>query len=172
LSVGLSQNGFFYHNVSVVVFQNMYPYVSNLDDERVKDLNQTIEAVARAKALGDRLGVRVEHLPMAFDVDQRTNGTNGHSHPVFHCNNVWEQIHVTVKGEVKFCCWWKDGAIGDLTKDDLGLLWNSPEWRSLRRDISLGKKPTSCQGCHNLVRHDTDALWKAAKAEMRDLVGR
>lgn len=157
------------HNVAVVVFQNMYPYVAGLEDERVKDLKATEEAVGRARELGLRHGIRVDHLPMAFDVDQRANG-NGQR--TYHCNNVWEQIHVTVKGEVKFCCWWKEGAIGDLTKDDLGSLWNNAEWRALRRDIAEGRKPMSCVGCHNLVVHDSRSLWRATKTELRDLAGR
>jgi MoaA/NifB/PqqE/SkfB family radical SAM enzyme len=166
------------HGISVLTFQNMYPYVKEYESERIMDLPACEAAVERARVLGRQRGVRVEHLPMAFDVDDRSaptgNGTNGNGHhpPVYHCNNVWEQIHVTVKGEVKFCCWWRDGAIGDLTKDDLKDLWNSAEWVALRRDLSQGRKPRSCEGCHNLVRYDRDALWGATKTEMKDLARR
>lgn len=163
--------------VAVVLFQNMYPYVKAMESERVLDLKRCEDAIAKARERAKNTPVRIDWHPMAFDIEDRTaaltpNGNgNGNGHR-YHCNNVWEQIHVTVKGEVKFCCWWRDGAIGDLMKDDLGALWNSPEWVALRRGLANGEKPRSCVGCHNLVHHDRDALWAAAKKELRDLARR
>lgn len=167
--------------IGVILFQNMYPYVEDLQKERVLDLEYCNKRIAEARKKADPLGIRIEWHPMAFDVEDRassdsaygTNGVtssaNGNGHR-YYCTNVWEQIHITVKGEVKFCCWWKDGAIGDLTKDDLGTLWNSPEWVKLRSDIAKGDKPRSCVGCHNLVPLDRSKLWTASKKEIRDLL--
>ncbi|MDX2176059.1 MAG: radical SAM/SPASM domain-containing protein [Candidatus Sumerlaeia bacterium] len=187
------------HGVSVVVFQNMYPYVEAVADQRIENLQDSIDAVTRARERGARCGVRVEHLPLAFDFDERkriererraaaqpsafSNGTaapngfsqaaaNGASGAVYHCNNVWEQVHVTVDASVKFCCWWKGPAIGNVLTDDVEELWNSPEWRAVRADLTRGVKHDSCLGCHNLVAHDRGLLWKAGKREMKDLLNR
>jgi MoaA/NifB/PqqE/SkfB family radical SAM enzyme len=166
-------------NVAVVLFQNMYPYVKTLESERITDLDECERWIDKARAAAARHGIRVDWHPMAFDVDQRgeTHGTQGlgaagKNGARYHCNNVWEQVHVTVAGEVKFCCWWKEGAIGHLLRDDLGTLWNSPEWQQLRRDLHEGRKPVSCVGCHNLVVYDKGRLFRDAKKEFRDIATR
>lgn len=190
------------HGVSVVTFQNMYPYVEAVADQRITDLQASIDAVGRARERGARYGVRVDHLPLAFDFDDRkraerehqralsqsmaapfSNGSAsangfsqaapaGRSGPVFHCNNVWEQVHVTVTADIKFCCWWKGPAIGNVLTDDMEAVWNSPQWRAVRRDLTRGLRHESCHGCHNLVAHDRNALWKHASKELKDLLNR
>ncbi|MEQ8819172.1 MAG: radical SAM protein [Sumerlaeia bacterium] len=163
--------------VSVVLFQNMYPYVGSLEKERVKDLAECNAAIERARARARQHGIRIDYLPMSMDVDDRSapaaNGNgNGAKKKAYHCDNVWQQMHVTVKGEVKFCCFWTEGAVGDLTKDDLGDLWNGEEWRALRRDLRSGRKPGPCVNCHNLQLVDKKAIAKASLQELKDLAKR
>lgn len=177
----------------VIIFQNMFPYNKLMDEARVKDMDECRRAIMKARVRAEKYGIRIDWLPMSTDVDQRgteggsygyvtaedaaghvgaphVNGaaTNGKAQH-FHCDNVMHQIHVTVEGKIKFCCFWTEGAIGDLTKDDFGDLWNSHAWQELRRDIHNGKKPKPCENCHNLVVHDSRNILRAAKNDLRDL---
>ncbi|MCC7391621.1 radical SAM protein [Candidatus Sumerlaeota bacterium] len=177
---------------SVIIFQNKYPYNKLMEDARVKDMDECRIAIAKARKHAEKYGIRIDWLPMSVDVDQRgseggsygyltaedaeshvgthVNG-NGKKHR-FHCDNIMHQIHVTVQGKIKFCCFWTEGEIGDLSKDDFGDLWNSEPWRQLRRDISNGLKPKPCIGCHNLVEHNTWNILRAATNDVRDLWNR
>lgn len=178
---------------SVVVFQNMYPYNKLMDEARVKDMDACRDAIAKASARAAPHGIRIDWLPMSVDVDER--GTEGGSYGEFtaadvaknhghhgngatagkvqyHCDNIMHQIHVTVKGEIKFCCFWTDGAVGDLLKDDFGDLWNGKEWQALRRDLANGVKRRPCENCHNLVVHDSKNILRAGLKDLKDLWGK
>lgn len=176
---------------SVIVFQNMYPYNKLMDEARVRDMEECRRAIARAREHARPHGIRIDWLPMSVDVEERgTEGgsygeltsqevelprgekanTNGAAGKVrYHCDNIMQQIHVTVKGEIKFCCFWTEGAVGDLTRDDFGELWNGPEWRQLRRDLREGRKPAPCRDCHNLVVYDGKRILRSGMSELRDL---
>jgi MoaA/NifB/PqqE/SkfB family radical SAM enzyme len=174
----------------VIVFQNMFPYNKLMEEARVRDMDECREAIGRARRRAAPHGIRIDWLPMSVDVDER--GTTGGSYgavtsqevetarastapatngqpPHYHCDNIMHQIHVTVKGEIKFCCFWTEGPVGDLTKDDFGDLWNGPEWRQLRADLAAGRKPKPCQNCHNLVLHNTRRILAGGMQELRDL---
>lgn len=184
--------------VSVISFQNMYPYNKMMDDARVKDIDACRRAIAAARRRAQPHGIRIDWLPMSVDVADRdgteggsygdltaekvearlaaeasaeTNGANGRA-VSYHCDNVWNQIHVTVSGDIKYCCFWTDGAVGNLTRDDFGKLWNGPEWVKLRRDLKSGVKPGPCTNCHNLVTRDRSKLLAASKRELSDLLKR
>lgn len=177
---------------SVVTFQNMYPYNKLMDEARVHDMEHCRAAIMKARVRAQKHNIRIDWLPMSVDVEERgteggsygfltaedadKNGHNGIGNQVngkvrYHCDNIMHQIHVTVKGEIKFCCFWTDGAIGDLTTDDFADLWNGPEWQKLRRDLSEGRKPGPCVGCHNLVVHDSKNILRAGFKDMKDLWG-
>ncbi|MDK2973457.1 MAG: hypothetical protein PWP23_3212 [Candidatus Sumerlaeota bacterium] len=179
--------------VSVINFQNLYPYVDGLEDQRIRDIDACRKAIANARKRAAPHGIRIDWLPMSFDIDERdaneggsygaytaaeADGRVGHKPATangkhsYHCDNVWNQIHVTVKGEIKFCCFWTEGAVGDLLKDDVGTLWNGEEWVKLRADLKAGRKPAPCVGCHNLVERDRGKLLKTSIGELRDLVKR
>ena len=177
---------------SVISFQNMYPYNKAMDDERVKDMEQCREAITKARARANQYGIRIDWLPMSVDIDDRLE-TEGGSYGHFtaenaeknlhkaaastsnggprrlHCDNVMQQVHITVSGDIKFCCFWTEGAVGNLGTMDLGEAWNGNEWRQLRRDLKSGEKPKSCVNCHNLVVHDKTAIWKGSKKDIKDL---
>ncbi len=175
---------------AVVLFQNMYPYNKLMEENRVRDMAQCRDAIGKARQHAKQYGMRIDWLPMSVDVDERgaeggSNGAitaadvdldhtlaNGTGKQHYHCDNIWQQIHVTVEGQIKYCCFWTDGAIGDLTKDDFGDLWNSPKWRQLRSDLSNGIKPGPCQNCHNLVVHNKKQIIRSARQELRDLINR
>lgn len=178
-------------SAQVIVFQNMFPYNKLMEDNRVKDMGECREAIVRARRRAEKHGIRIDWLPMSVDVDERGteggsygaitsedaegrlaatgNGNGGPARPRFHCDNIMHQIHVTVEGKIKFCCFWTEGEIGDLTRDDFGDLWNGPEWRRLRRDLRQGRKPTPCVGCHNLVVHEPRNIVRAGLKDLRDL---
>ncbi len=175
---------------NVVIFQNMYPYNKLMDEARVKDMDACRAAISRARKHARRHNIRIDWLPMSVDVDERgteggsygaitaagtdrqrtpQNGTSNGRRPRYHCDNIMHQIHVTVKGEIKFCCFWTEGAVGDLTKDDFGDLWNGESWRKLREDLRNGIRPNPCRNCHNLVLHDRKQILRAGLQDMRDL---
>jgi len=197
--------------VSVITFQNMFPYNKLMEHARVRDMDTCREAIAKANARALKHNIRIDWLPMSVDVDER--GTEGGSygfvtaedvegklrergavlaepadaalavasakaHPNgngnvrkhrYHCDAIMHQIHVTVTGDIKFCCFWTEGPVGNLLKDDFGQLWNSPAWRQLRRDLKEGRKRGPCEGCHNLVDYDAKKIVRAGMLELRDL---
>lgn len=175
----------------VVIFQNMYPYNKLMEEARVKDVEECRRAIVRARRRAAEHNIRIDWLPMSVDVNERgieggsygqftsedaekpRNGSgytsNGKTH--YHCDNIMHQIHVNVKGEIKYCCFWTEGAVGDLTKDDFGDLWNSDSWQQLRRDLKEGRKPKPCENCHNLVVHNRRNILRAGMKDLKDLWG-
>ncbi len=177
----------------VIVFQNMYPYNKLLDDIRIKDMDECRAAIRKARKRAEKHGIRIDWLPMSVDVDERgteggsygqitsedlegSNGdvseygtSKGGERVAYHCDHIMHQIHVTVTGKIKFCCFWTEGEIGDLKEDDFGDLWNSRDWRKLRHDLQRGKKPKPCEGCHNLVVRDRKKIFRAGVQELKDL---
>jgi len=185
--------------VASILFQNMYPYNKSLVDEMVTDYDLCAEAIAKARRHAAKYGIRIEWLPFAFDVDVRgtaggsrgeitaqiaeqaralPNGTghsNGNGHggaTSYHCDYVWNRIHVTIKGDLKFCCFWTEGEAGNLATDDPVAVWNGPAWAKLRNDLASGIKPKSCEGCHNLVVRDRKGMMRGSWLELRDLAHR
>lgn len=178
---------------SVIVFQNMYPYNTLMDENRVKDMEECRRAIAKARKRAQPHGIRIDWLPMSVDVDERGdeggsygsitsedveshmgrsgNGQGNNGRTSYHCDSIMHQIHVTVQGKIKFCCFWTEGEIGDLTQDDFGDLWNGPEWKQLRRDLHEGRKPGPCRNCHNLVVHNKKNILRAGAKDLRDLWG-
>lgn len=184
---------------NVVIFQNMFPYNKLMEEARVHDMDECRRAIAKARKRAEPHNIRVDWLPMSVDVDERgteggsygyvtaedvefrlngevaahglNNGSNlnGARRQHYHCDNIMHQIHVTVDGKIKYCCFWTEGAIGDLTKDDFGDLWNSPQWQELRRDLASGIKRKPCENCHNLVVHDARNILRASWRDMKDL---
>lgn len=181
--------------VQVIVFQNMYPYNKFMDDMRVKDVDECRRAIAAARERAKRYGIRIDWLPMSVDVDER--GSEGGQYGEitaetaerksrgeekaerlaggkvrYHCDNVWNQVHVTVSGDIKFCCFWTDGPVGNLLDTDFGDIWNGEEWTALRRDMKNGVKRGPCRDCHNLVTMDRRKILRASMRELKDLVNR
>lgn len=182
--------------VAVINFQNMYPYVGGLEDQRVRDIDVSRRAIARARKRAEPHGIRIDWLPMSFDITDRDgteggsygamtaaeaekrlertgeNGSHANGRVSYHCDNVWNQVHITVAGEIKFCCFWTEGALGQVLDSELGDLWNGPEWVQLRRDLKNGVKPGPCTNCHNLVERDRGCLLRTSLGELRDLAHR
>ncbi len=183
-------------DAKVIVFQNMYPYNKMMDENRVKDMEECRRAISKARKRAEKHGIRIDWLPMSVDVDERgeeggsygaitsadvdvrlnqkPNGNgNGHHRngekEHYHCDSIMHQIHVTVEGKIKYCCFWTEGEVGDLTKDDFGDLWNSKEWRKLRQDLREGRKPGPCVGCHNLVVHNRKNILRSGMNDLKDL---
>ncbi len=175
----------------VIVFQNMFPYNKLMEEARVKDMDECRRAIQKARRRAEPHGIRIDWLPMSVDVEERgeEGGSYGYitsedvdgrldtkekhesngSRPHYHCDNIMHQIHVTVQGKIKFCCFWTEGEVGDLTKDDFGDLWNGEEWQQLRRDLHEGRKPKPCQNCHNLVLHNKRNILRSGAREFQDL---
>lgn len=172
----------------VVVFQNMFPYNKLMDDNRVKDMEECRRAIQKARARAREKGIRIDWLPMSVDVDERgeVGGSEGYitsdsvdheyaapesngSTPHYYCSSIMHQVHVTVRGKIKFCCFWTEGDAGDLTKDDFGDLWNGEAWKKLRRDLREGRKPKPCQNCHVLTRHNKRNILTAGVKDLKDI---
>jgi len=118
----------------------------------------------------------------AADDGGNGNGSGGRADPTawrrrgeksngvtYHCENIWHQMHVALTGDVRACCFWTEGTMGNIGRDRLEDLWNGPEWDAVRGAIHEGRKPPPCKGCHWLVRHDKRKIWHDTFKEIRDL---
>lgn len=104
----------------------------------------------------------------AHSTPQSADGS--HAGPtVYHCENIWHQLHVTLNGDVKPCCFWTEGIVGNIDHDPLERMWNGPEMNRVRATIHRGKKFPPCRGCHWLVRQDKKKIWRDTLKELRDL---
>lgn len=115
---------------------------------------------------GDASIVAPERRPSRMETPP-ARSANG---AVYHCENIWHQMHVTLKGDVRPCCFWTDGVVGNIADAPLESLWNGPEWDRIRGAIHSGLKPISCKGCHWLVRHDKKKIWRDTWTEIRNLL--
>ena len=221
-----------------VMFQTMFPYVKSLEELRIEDLGKADAAIEKARRKAAPLGIKIEYLPMSYDLDYRDGtaaenkigsiedlergyraGTKrtaenkaikeaekglageeerrterdlerkmeierenekrmdaapesasapGDRTP-YYCRNVWQQLHVTLKGEVRFCCFWTGPAVGNILEAPLETLWNGPAWDHLRGSLSKGIKPIPCQGCHLLEHYSRRKILRETWAEWLDL---
>lgn len=63
------------------------------------------------------------------------------------CPLPWKQLQVTTSGEVNPCCIWTGRPVGNLHKSEFKEIWNSSEFRKLRRTMMDGGRPEGCQKC-------------------------
>ncbi len=105
-------------------------------------------------------------------VSRARNEPDNGAGPYYTCSHLWTQMHVTLTGDVRFCCFWTGRVAGNILAEPPGAIWNSPRWRRVREALTRGEKPECCQGCHMLQRHNAPDLWRSTYSHLRDLTGR
>jgi len=69
------------------------------------------------------------------------------------CNWLWSQIYINYMGDVNPCCLILDPnnpKLGNILKQDFKTIWNSQEYKNLRRSLINKKEPSVCKGCRRL----------------------
>ncbi len=62
------------------------------------------------------------------------------------CSEPWSVINVNASGEVRPCCF-NDTVLGRLTEGPIDEIWNSENFRELRRQHARRRSVLSCDGC-------------------------
>jgi len=91
--------------------------------------------------------------------------------PKYYCQNVFQQLHVVVSGEVRPCCFWTGPILGHIREKTVDELWNSSTMQGVRSSILQGNLPKDCKTCHILVPYDQNAIkadtWRETKEALK-----
>lgn len=63
------------------------------------------------------------------------------------CMDPWRKVSFDWRGQVFPCCAWEGEPIGDIDKASFHDIWNSPEYRRLRKGLTEGPMPDPCRNC-------------------------
>lgn len=104
---------------------------------------------------GDQTGDFLELLP--------SSGKDRLRHQrEFPCSYLWESLVISWDGRVVPCCYDYDAksAMGDMTTQSLGEIWNGEAYRSLRQKERDGRNDSPlCAGCVQAPGHARNPLW-------------
>lgn len=73
------------------------------------------------------------------------------------CRKPWNNLYVEPDGEVRPCCH-QSPVYGNLYQDDFETIWNGPEARKLRRQMTEHHPPEQCRQCYEFNRHNPDVM--------------
>lgn len=161
----------------VVIIQNLLPYNPRAAASMVTDRSEVSRAVDQARTRAARYGIRIDYLPLGFDLDSRLenrqittafNIKTPRNAPKLICPNIWQQFHVEVTGEVRFCCFWTKGATDSITQSNVDSIWNNRGFQELRRSIKQHEIPEDCSHCHVLSEHQPHRIWGETVREIRE----
>lgn len=70
------------------------------------------------------------------------------------CIYPWVHLHVYPNGKALPCCMADDKhTIGDTKKDDVKVIWNSPQMKQIRINMIQGKSNPGCERCYEKEKH-------------------
>ncbi len=163
----------------VVIIQNLLPYNPRAEASIVTDRAELARAIEQARTRAARYGIRIDHLPLGFDLDSRIENrqitsasdikTPRNARQLF-CPNIWQQFHVEVTGQVRFCCFWTKGATDSITRSTVDDIWNNRGFQELRRSLHHGEIPDDCTHCHVLSEHQPRRIVAETVHEIRELL--
>ncbi|MEZ6195276.1 MAG: radical SAM protein [Planctomycetota bacterium] len=108
-------------------------------------------AFDEAIPLAERLGVRLELTPPRFRDLARARGEGAPSPPPPYrdCGFPGNSMVLSPGGDVFPCCLWHGSdSLGNLERKSLDEVWNSLEYRVLRRDLAAGRPArAACRTC-------------------------
>lgn len=70
------------------------------------------------------------------------------------CPWPWRSVFISAAGDVVPCCMIGDPAtatLGNLLQTPFSSIWNSPQYRLLRENISAHRLPPFCRGCYSVA---------------------
>jgi MoaA/NifB/PqqE/SkfB family radical SAM enzyme len=153
-----------------VHFQTAIPYADSFRSSILTAADQpAIEAaLARARSRAAQVGVKV-HFHSQWDKEERHANGRG-----MLCPNIMEQLHIDMHGNPRFCCYWGNEDLGNVTRSPAEALWNQPKFVALRARFRQGDIPTLCTSmpCPNLRPHNRREIigeaWRLAKEAWAD----
>jgi len=159
------------HSVGVplVIVQNVLPYNDWARESMVTDKNLLQDAIARARQTAQSLGVGFEYIPMGEHPENHTQHSKPKHSKGYYCEFIWQQLHIEVDGNVRVCCFWTEGVIGNLFKQTPAEIWNSAGFREVRNKFKRGIIPKDCLNCHMRVRHNVWNILSATKQQFKEI---
>ena len=100
--------------------------------------------------LEEELGLQVRLTPAGLPIDEfvRHYSDDRHLDPKeYVCESPWSRVQLTADGRYSPCFYLR---VGDSRNQTLQEVWNGPEFKKFRRDISDHKIYDGCNGCCNL----------------------
>lgn len=155
--------------VPLVIVQNVLPYNDWARENIVSDKNQIREAIVRARQTAESLGIRFEYIPMGEQSETHREESEKNQSKGYYCEFIWQQLHVEVDGNVRVCCFWTEGSVGNLLTQPPSVIWNSPGFREVRNKFKQGIVPKDCLNCHMRVRHNVRDILSASKRQFKEI---
>jgi radical SAM protein with 4Fe4S-binding SPASM domain len=108
--------------------------------------HQVLPAAVPAAALAARSEADVIYAAAGdYNFQRKANDETGPK--AARCTDPWRKVAFDWQGLVFPCCAWKGQPIGDISKTSFAEIWNSPEYRQLRRGLTRGPVPGPCLQC-------------------------
>lgn len=79
------------------------------------------------------------------------------------CIAPWLHTHTWPDGQVYPCCTWDNGIggkMGSLRENSLKEIWNSTQYKNLRKEFLDNKQPAGCKRCFMLEEQDTTTSYR------------
>ena len=161
-------------NVSKVSFQTVYPFTEEGRRSMISDLGEVHDVVEPARRKAADLGIDTTLAPLSFGLEQRLRyeGRKLPANQPLFCENIWHTLHVGIKGDVYYCCFWAGESLGNLAEQSLPDLWNHPNFQHFRERIRQGNPHELCQKCHVLECHNPEKITKQMQLELEGLKSR
>ncbi|MFH0792984.1 MAG: radical SAM protein, partial [bacterium] len=148
--------------VPAMLLQTLIPYAPEIPREQMLNYEETAAEIDRCRPLAQQYNIRLDFNPTNFTLQERREGearhngngnANANGKRLF-CPNIWQQFHVEVSGNVRFCCMWTKGSIGNVLEKSVDEIWRSRPFQELRAALLRGEMPEDCSNCHLVVDYD------------------
>ena len=83
------------------------------------------------------------------------------------CMMPWAGINIEPDNRVRPCCEF-DQSLGDCSKDSLETIWNSEQWKKVRKDMLDGVPIKACDKCYQKEKMGRDTLRKSTNRLLFD----
>ena len=155
--------------VPKVDFQTLFPFTDEGREYRIRDLGEIHRIFAPVFETSQTLGIEASLSPLAFGLQERLQYEGREFTPglPLFCENIWQTLHVDVKGNVRFCCFWIGSCLGNLSDKTIPELWNHPDFIALRDKIAKGIIPEQCAHCHALEIHNPEKIHSQYRIRMK-----
>ncbi len=153
----------------LVLAQNILPYTDWARENMITDEERVREPVMRAHETARELGIKFTYIPMGKPMDEKTSEQLQSSGKGFYCEFIWQQLHVEVDGNVRYCCFWTKGATGNVLTESPMALWNSRGFRELRAQFRQGSIPDDCRECHMRVQHNPGKIIQQSFQQLKEI---
>ena len=85
------------------------------------------------------------------------------------CMLAWAGINIGPSNSVRPCCEFQQ-SIGYSNKDSLDVIWNSNEWKKIRKQMLDGEPVSACQNCYDKESMGRDTLRQSANRLLSDKI--